>query len=184
MPKRGLRLDLEEYNHIIDHRYLAKKRKDLESRVRLRAILLVHEGKTLEEVGKILEVARSTVQRWIERYRSTGIAGLLVRGPYQGKKPRLSLDQKRELAIMIREGPENSGLDTGVWTSPIVADLVKRRFKIAYSPSQIRRILHELGFSIQYPRQELSQADKKRQATWIQEELPEIKKKTKRMKAS
>jgi len=177
MPKRGLRLDLEEYNHIIDHRYLAKKRKDLESRVRLRAILLVHEGKTLEEVGKILEVARSTVQRWIERYRSTGIAGLLVRGPYQGKKPRLSLDQKRELAIMIREGPENSGLDTGVWTSPIVADLVKRRFKIAYSPSQIRRILHELGFSIQYPRQELSQADKKRQATWIQEELPEIKKK-------
>jgi transposase len=86
--------------------------------------------------------------------------------------------------MMIREGPENSGLDTGVWTAPIIAGLVKQRFGIAYSPSQIRRVLHELGFSLQYPRQELSQADKKRQATWIEEELPEVKKKSKRTKAS
>jgi len=184
MPKRGLRLDLEDYNHIVRQRYLAKKRRDSESRVRLRAVLLVHEGKTLEQVGQILEVARSTVERWIERYRRRGITGLLVRGPYRGKKPRLSLDRKRELAMMIREGPENSGLDTGVWTAPIIADLVKQRFGIAYSPSQIRRVLHELGFSLQYPRQELSQADKKRQATWIEEELPDVKKKSKRTKAS
>jgi len=183
MPKRGLRLDPEDYNYIVHHRYLAKKRKDLESRVRLRAVLLVHEGKTLEEVGRVLEVARSTVERWIERYRSRGVTGLLVRGPYRGKKPRLSLDQKRELAMMIREGPENSGLDTGVWTASIIAGLVKQRFRIAYSPSQIRRVLHELGFSLQYPRQELSQADKKRQATWLEEELPEVKKKSKRKRA-
>jgi transposase len=67
-------------------------------------------------------------------------------------------------------------MDTGVWTSPIIVDLVKLRFRIAYSPSQIRRVLHELGFSLQYPRQELSKADKKRQATWLKEELPEKKK--------
>jgi hypothetical protein len=46
MPKRSLRLDLADYNQIVRQRYLAKKRKDLESRVRLRAVLLVHEGKT------------------------------------------------------------------------------------------------------------------------------------------
>ncbi len=65
MPKRGLRLDLEDYNQIVRQRYLAKKRKALESRVRLRAVLLVHEGKALEQVGQILEVACSTVERWI-----------------------------------------------------------------------------------------------------------------------
>ena len=184
MPKRGLRLEIDDYNDIVHHRYLARKRKDLEARVRLRSILLVHEGKTLEQVGQILEVARSTVQRWIERYRNRGVTGLLVLGPYQGKKPRLSLDQKRELAIMVRQGPENSGLDTGVWTAPIISDLVKRRLGIAYSPSQIRRLLHELGFSLQYPRQESSEADKKRQATWLEQELPEIKKKSKTTKTS
>jgi putative transposase len=176
MPRRGLRLDTEENNLIVHHRRLAKKRKDHESRVRLRAILLIHAGKTLDQVGQILEVARSTIQRWIERFRRRGVIGLLVKGPYRGKHPGLSLDQKRELAILVRQGPEESGLDTGVWTAPIIADLVKRRFNIKYSASQIRRILHELGFSIQYPRQALSEADKKRQATWIEEELPEIKK--------
>jgi transposase len=158
MPRRGLRLDVEEYNNIVHHRYLAKKRKDIESRIRLRAILLVHERNTLKEVAHILEVARSTVERWIDSYRRGGVTGLLVIGPHRGKKPRLSLDQKREFAMLIREGPENSGLDTGVWTAPIIADLVKRRFGIGYSPSQIRRLLHELGFSLQYPRQELSEA--------------------------
>ncbi len=79
MPKRGLRLDFEEYNHIIQHRYRAKNRKYLDSRVRLRSILLVHEGKTLTQVGQILEVARSTVERWIKRYRDLGVPGLLVR---------------------------------------------------------------------------------------------------------
>ena len=34
MPKRGLRLNTEDYNEIVEHRYLAKKRKDLDSRVR------------------------------------------------------------------------------------------------------------------------------------------------------
>ncbi len=184
MPRRGLGLDIDAYNHIVEHRYLAKKSKDIEARTRLRAILLVHEGKTLEQVGQILEVARSTVQRWIKKYRNRGVTALLVRGPYRGKQPGLSLDQKRQLAILIRQGPEDCGLDTGVWTAPIIADLVKRRFKIAYSPSQIRRVLHELGFSLQYPRQELSEADKKRQATWLEEELPEIKKKSRKRKAS
>jgi transposase len=74
---------------------------------------------------------------------------------------------------MIREEPEYIGLDTGVWTAPIVGDLVKQRSRIAYSPSQIHRIRHDLCSSLQYPRQELSQAVKKRQSTWIEEELPE-----------
>jgi len=180
MPRRGLRLSVEEYNDVVHHRKLAKKRKDLETRVRLRAILLVHAGNTLDQVAEILEVARSTVQRWVNNYRNRGTSGLIFQGPHKGRMPRLTLDQKRELAGIIREGPEKSGLDTGVWTSPIIADLVKRRLKVSYSPSQIRRILHDLGFSVQYPRQMLSKADKKRQATWLEEELPEIKKKPKK----
>jgi transposase-like protein len=81
MPRRGLRLELDDYNDIVRHRYLAGKRKDFQARVRLRSILLIHEGKTLEQVGQILEVARSTVERWVDRYRSRGVTGLLVRGP-------------------------------------------------------------------------------------------------------
>ncbi|MGC8658163.1 MAG: helix-turn-helix domain-containing protein [Desulfomonilaceae bacterium] len=137
-----MRLDIKEFKHIIPRRYLTKKRKDLDARVRVRSILLVHEGKTLRQAGQILEVARATVEQWIKRHGDLGVTSLLARGPYQGKKSRLSLGKKRELAIMVRQGPEDRGLDTGGWTSPIIADLVKRRFGISYSPSEIRRVLH------------------------------------------
>ena len=105
-----------------------------------------------------------------------GGVGADLQGPYQGKKPRLSDEQMKELEDIIEAGPEASGLDTGVWTSPIIADLVRRRFGIKYHPSQIRRILHKLGFSIQYPKQRLSLADKALQGLWIRKELPAIKK--------
>jgi transposase len=180
LPRVGLKLDQKEYEVVVEKRRVAKKYKDMKASARLRALLLVNEGKSLEETAQILEVARSTVQNWIARYRSRGVTALLFEGPHLGKMPRLSLDQKRQLAELIRKGPEAAGLDTGVWTAPIVADLVKRRFQVSYSYSQIRRILHELGFSLQYPRQILSKADKKRQATWKDEELPAIKKKSKR----
>jgi hypothetical protein len=41
-----------------------------------------------------------------------------------------------------------------------------------------------VGFSLQYPRQELSKADGKLQATWLEDELPDIKRKSKRTMAS
>lgn len=53
---------------------------------------------------------------------------------------------------------------------------MRRRFGVTYHPSQIRRTLHTVGFSIQYPKQRLSMADKALQALWIRQELPAIKK--------
>ena len=184
MPRPGLRIELEQYNEVVEHRRRARKRKDFRAVTRLRSVLLIHDGHTLEEVARILEVARSTVQRWIERYRGRGVTGLVVQGPHKGRKPRLSLEEKRELPLIIQDGPEKSGLDTGVWTSPLIVDLVERSFEISYSASQIRRILHELGFTVQYPRRKLAEADEERQATWVREELPAIKKKSAKKRAS
>lgn len=59
MPKRGVRRKIEEYHHVVHHRYLVKKRKNHESSVRLRVLLLIHDGKTREQVGQILEVTWS-----------------------------------------------------------------------------------------------------------------------------
>lgn len=180
MPRAGLKIDLDEYNEVVEHRRRARKRKDYRASTRLRSILLLQDGKTLDETAQILEVARSTVQCWVDKYRARGVTGLLVQGPYRGRMPRLSLEQKRELALIMLDGPENSGLDTGVWTAPLIAGLVERSFGISYSASQIRRILHELGFSVQYPRREIAEADTDKQATWAQEELPVIKKSPRR----
>ncbi len=176
MPRIALRLCADEREDVRKLREVLKKagRRDLD--VRLRAMELLSEGRSIEQTASICEVGTTTVKRWLDRYRAEGVWALISKGPYQGRQSRLSDAQMKELQDIIEVGPEASGLDTGVWTSPIIADLVRRRFGIKYHPSQIRRILHKLGFSIQYPKQRLSMADKALQGLWIRKELPAIKK--------
>jgi transposase len=52
------------------------------------------------------------------------------------------------LAGIIAAGPEAAGFDTGVWIAPVVVELVKERYGVSYSSSQIARILHDLKFSL------------------------------------
>jgi transposase len=165
----GMRLELDR----------AHGNKEYALSLKLRCVLAAGESRPQKEVAAIFKVPLRTLEWWIQQFRSEGISGL-VNGPYAGKPSRLSAEQKSELALIIEEGPEAHRLDTGVWTAPVVSELVARRFGVRYSYSQVRRILHELGFSVQYPRQKLSQADKELQATWLREELPAIKKKSMR----
>lgn len=177
MAKKGFKVDQESRDQFCVELKKAKLANDYSMVTRLRALILVSDGYTENRTAAKLDVGRASVQRWIRRFRSGGLKAL-ARGPYHGAQPKLSEDQKHALACMIESGPESAGLDTGVWTAPIIVDLVKRRFNVSLSASQIRRILHKLGFSLQFPRRKLSQADKKLQANWIRNELPGIKKKS------
>jgi len=176
MARIGMRLSAEHLAELENTRASLKKERRFDEALRLRVIVLAGSGITMQETARICEVGMTTVKRWIGRFRSGGITSLLTKGPYRGKKPKLSHDQLQELAQIIETGPEAHGLETGVWTSPIIADLVYRRFGVRYHPSQVRRILHKLGFSIQYPRRQLSLADQALQRQWILYQLPAIKK--------
>jgi len=176
MPRIALRLCHDELEDVRKLRVVLKREGEHGLDLRLRAVVLVSEGTSIEITAQMCEVGTTPVKRWLNTYRAQGVWALLAKGPYHGKKPRLSDQQMQELDDMIEAGLEANGLDTGVWTSPIIAELVRRRFGVTYHPSQIRRILHKLGFSIQYPKQRLSMADKALQALWIRQELPAIKK--------
>jgi transposase len=161
---------------------LAKAHKDLDMCLRIQGLRLVHKGFRETEAADTIGVGRRTLQDWIHRYRNRGVSGL-VKGPYRGGSCRLTEDQKSDLARIIAAGPEKSGFDSGVWVAPMVVKLVKDRYGVSYSSSQISRILHDLRFSVQYPTKRLSKADEEAQKTWLTEELPTIKKKRLRKKA-
>jgi transposase len=172
---RGFRLKEQEVEVLRAELERAHGNKEYALSLKLRTLLAVGDGRAQTLVADTFSVPLRTLQRWIQRYRVSGVTGL-INGPYPGKHSRLSAEQKAELSTIIEEGPEKQDLETGVWTAPIIVDLVSRRFGIDYSASQIRRILHELGFSLQYPRQKLSKADRERQTRWLRAELPAIKK--------
>jgi transposase len=176
MARPGLRLTEQQRTELTEEFQVARGNKDLDMCLRIQALLLVSRGHREAETASVIGVGHRTVQDWIHRFRKGGLSGLR-KGPFGGGKSRLSDEQKTELSRIIEAGPQEVGLDTGVWTTSIVAKLVKDLFGVSYHPDHLGRILHGLGYSVQYPGRSLSKADENLQRTWLRDELPEIKKK-------
>ena len=172
----GLLITPYEREMLEQERDMARSNHDVDLFVKTSCILRVSEGHLQKEVAEMFGVPLRSLEWWIEQYRNSGIHAL-VKGPYPGKKSRLTPDQSNEFARIIEAGPEKAGLDTGVWTSTIAKSLVKARFGVSYSARQVRRILRRLRFSVQLPRHTPAKADPEKQEEWIEKELSETKKK-------
>jgi transposase len=141
------------------------------------------EGRRVVELAAELGVTRGSINRWLGWYEALGAEGLLT-GQAPGPSPKLNEAQRAELAILIEEGPRVAGYSSGVWTGPMVGDLIAARFAVRYHNHHVPRLLHELGFSVQRPRRRLARADLEAQATWLREKFPAIKKKLPRAAVS
>jgi len=176
MSRAGLRLTEQQRGELSREFQRVRGNKDLDMCLRIQALLLVSQGHRETDAANMIGVGRRTLQDWIHRYRQ-GEIRTLAKGPFQGGKSKLTDEQKAELARIIEAGPQEAGLDTGVWTTPIIVKLVKDLFGVSYHPDYLGRLLHRLGYSVQYPGKESSKADENLRMTWRLAELPQIKKK-------
>jgi len=146
---------------------------------RLRAVVLNSEGHTSGELAKLLQAARSKVSEWLQRYQTDGVDGLLE-GYRSGRPAELTKQQKQQLEDILDSGPVAYGLDTGVWTSPMIAWVIGEEFGVQYHPGHVRKLLHARGFSVQRPRRVLARADAAAQDRWHRRIYPALKKKPNR----
>lgn len=160
----------------------ARTRNDLEAWRRARAVLGYIEGRRVVDVAAEGDVTRGSVNRWLQWYETLGAPGLLT-GTAPGPAPKLTDAQRVELIALIDAGPVSAGYTSGVWTGPMIGDLIAQRFTVRYHNHHVPRLLHELGFSVQRPRRRLARADAARQAVWLREKFPAIKKKRPRVAA-
>jgi len=143
---------------------------------RLRAVLLNAEGHTSSELAEILQAPRSKVSEWLRRYQTSGVDGLLE-GCRSGRPSELTEKQQQQLGDILDSGPVAYGLDTGIWTSPMIAWVIGEEFGVEYHPGHVRKLLHAWGFSMQRPRRVLARADAEAQDRWHRRIYPAIKKK-------
>ena len=92
----------------------------------------------------------------------------------------LTPQQRQRLGDLLDSGPAAYGLDSGVWTSPLLAWVIEEEFGVSYHPGHVRKLLHALGFSVQRPRRVLARADAQAQDRWRRRTYPNLKKKPKR----
>ena len=142
---------------------------------RFHGIALSIEGHTTSQIACVLKVHRSSVPLWIEHWNQQREAGLLE-GHRCGRPDDLTSDQHQQLQDILDSGPVAYGLETGIWTSPLIGQVIQEEFGVRYHPGHVRKLLKRLGYSVQRPTTRLVQADPLRKRKWIRYTYPNLKK--------
>jgi len=151
--------------------------RDGEYRVarRLLAIRLNAQGQTAGDISRLLDVHRSSATLWLQHWMQYGLDGLLE-GHRSGRPAHLSENQISVLCDIVESGPIAYGLGSGVWTSPMITQVITEEFGVRYHPGHVRKLLHGMGFSLQRPRRRLLRADSRKQSRWKRYTFPQLKK--------
>jgi transposase len=151
--------------------------KDKEPRVllRIQGIMMSMEGHRTGEIAQQLKVHRSTVPLWIEQWNQYGKEGLWE-GHRSGRPQGLSAKDREKLCDILDSGPVAYGLETGIWTSPLVCQVIEDEFGQQYHPGHVRKLLRQLDYSVQRPTIQLVQADVKQKRKWVRYTYPNLKK--------
>ena len=125
---RENRFVLEEFHRAC----LDKKTAD-----RIKAILLIADGFTYEQIEKILLLNERTLNRYKKIYKEQGIDGL-VENNYQGRQCNLT---ETDIEILKQE------LNTTLYTSAeSVCNYVLKTFGVKYSAQGMVQLLRRLGY--------------------------------------
>jgi transposase len=127
-------------------------------RRRLRAVALVEQGESPEDVARFLGCGRSSVSTWVKLARQS--LGALAAKPHPGPKPRLTAEQLKELEGLLLVGAKAHGWRTELWTAARAAALIERHFKARFHPEHVRKLLkRRLRWTSQKPRRRAKERD-------------------------
>ena len=123
---------------------LSRKETNARKRMRLLAVSLFWDGENRTNIAKRLNVARSSVNRWVSDYLAHGLLGLNNK-PISGRPPKLTSSELKKLSNYIKQHPSLS--EGGRLTGEDITRYITEEFDINYSPSHIYKLLRHLGFS-------------------------------------
>jgi len=128
-----------------DLRAVAAKTADAKAARRMLALALVLEGSDRGTAAKTCGMERQTLRDWVHRYNAEGLEGLSNRRS-AGPSPRLTTEQKAELAQMVREGPDPTSDGVVRWRRVDLKRRIEARFGVVMHERTVGKQLAALGF--------------------------------------
>jgi len=149
---------------------------------RIHALLYIADDETVTDVAKMLGIGEQTVRDYVRTFLLRGIASLTYKR-LPGRPPKLSKTQRKELAELIKAGPQEAGYESGCWSALMIQDLILRHFGVEYHPHYICTILHNMGFSFQKARFVSDHLDEATRIQWMTQTWPTILRMASKLKA-
>jgi transposase len=151
---------------------------DRKLRDRLQIIRLANRGRPHQGIAADLGITPRTVQRWLNRYLESGLAGLQPRKA-KGAQAKVPSEMAEEVRRWVIQGPAQQGLDRANWTHAELAEHLYRTHGIRASRSAMQRFCRTLGIRVYRPTYRFLRGDPVKQAE-AREDLAALKKKPRR----
>lgn len=127
------------------------KRTKLPERQRYHALILVTQGYSYREVGRILLVDEESISQWVALYQADGLEGLRNHPRWGGEHGQRFLDAEQLAELkqtLATEAMPGTKLGSG-WAAKAIRKLIRDKYAVSYSKSGIRKLLCEIGWSYQ-----------------------------------
>ncbi len=151
--------------------------------VRIRAVeAVLVRGFAIGDTADAYGTDRTTLFRWIQRYREHGENGL-HRRTGSGRPRKLTEWEGKELWNLVLQPATTFGYETDLWTVGRVHQIVREKLAVVVSKNTIWRRLREAGLTYQKPEREYFETDHGARLEWLQCELPKIRKVVRKYRA-
>src|SRR5712692_575738 len=135
MPKRATQVVLSEKEQEGLVQITNRHRSEQQQALRARMIEASAQGNSNAQIARELEVNVDTVRLWRDRWvglqgidrETLSIAERLQDAPRPGVKPKITVEQRCQMAALACEAPAKSGRPISQWTGREIADEVKAR---------------------------------------------------------
>ena len=112
---------------------------------RLHAVLLIAQGMSCPEIGRLLGDAPRTIEYWVHRFEEEGLSGLVdLERP--GRPSRLGDEEYRVIGEVLRLSPLDVGMGTNLWDGKTLSEFIQSRYRISLGVRQCQRLFRQLGF--------------------------------------
>ena len=142
MPAVDLRTDYSA----AELRRLATTTKNANQSRRLLSLAAILDGMNRTEAARIGGMDRQTLRDWVHRFNAQGPDGLLD-GWSKGPEPRLSTEQRAEIAELVETGPDRAVHGVVRWRRVDLQQVIIERFGVSYHERTVGKLLKTLGFS-------------------------------------
>jgi transposase-like protein len=150
MPKRATKVVLSEKEQKELTQISKRHRSEQQMALRARMVLAAAQGQSNAQIARELEVNVDTVRLWRDRWvglqgidlETLSIAERLQDAPRPGVQPRITAEQRCQIAALACEAPAKSGRPISQWTGREIAEEVKARGIVSQiSPRHAARLL-------------------------------------------
>jgi putative transposase len=156
MPKRATQVLLSEKEQDELEQITKRHRSEQQQVLRARIVLAAAQGRTNAQIAHDLAINVDTARLWRDRWvglqgidwETLSVAERLQDAPRPGAPPKITPEQRCQIAALACEAPMKSGRPISQWTGREIADELKTRGVVAQiSPRHASYLLKKGGYN-------------------------------------